>query len=232
VTPPPTVAPTVTITIKGKTYVVTDTGERGEYEHDKVVTAPGEAPCPDDGETFCGTQRRAAKISIAPNTTMEPFDDVGGLLPTLVPDPTMRAKNISRGAGSNRVPEENRNVHVKKAWIYAFKKEDDNDYHLIVGTDPQHSPRQFMNMEASGLPPAPGMVRNTLKAVRTTFEEIMHNYHYINQSYKRFDPPVPVEIQGSIFFDVSHIPPDVGPPGMKPPSAWEVHPVTKLTLRD
>src|SRR5262245_7429236 len=115
VAPPAPVAPPVTITIKGKTYVITDTGERGEFEHDKVVTAPGEAPCPDDGETFCGTQRRAAKISIAPNTTIEAFDDVGGLLPTLVPDLTMRDKHIPRGATSNRIPEENRNVQVKKA---------------------------------------------------------------------------------------------------------------------
>ena len=90
----PPLAPAATITIKGKTYQLLDTGERGDFEHDRVPPpAPGQAPCPNDGETFCGTARRAAKLSIAPHPTVENFANLGGLLDSLPTDQTM--KNLS-----------------------------------------------------------------------------------------------------------------------------------------
>ena len=223
-----------TVTIRNKVYQIVDTGERGDFEHDVVrPPSPGEAPCPDDGETFCGTARRKAKTSIAEANLEPPFDNLGALLNSLPADPAMRALNIPHGATSGRVAQENRNVKVK-AWIYAYKKEDDRDYHLILGTTPNQpaAQRRYMNVEISGLPIAPGAVRNTLKQVRTDFKEIMQEHFHTNQSYKRFQPPVPVEVTGSLFFDVSHTPPAVGPTGLKPRTAWEIHPVTKIDALD
>jgi hypothetical protein len=41
-----------------------------------------------------------------------------------------------------------------------------------------------------------------------------------------------VRIEGSLFFDVDHAAGAVGPANMKPKSAWEMHPITKITLAE
>ena len=46
--------------------------------------------------------------------------------------------------------------------------------------------------------------------------------------YDKYDPPIPVQIVGSLFFDVDHQPGEVGPVGMKPKTSWEIHPVSDI----
>ena len=50
-----------------------------------------------------------------------------------------------------RVDAENRNVRVT-GFIYAFKKEDDNDYHIILGDPLGTDPPVYLNVEVSGIP--------------------------------------------------------------------------------
>ena len=38
-------------------------------------------------------------------------------------------------------------------WIHFAEKEDDNDYHVIIGTSENLADAQMMNVEISGLPP-------------------------------------------------------------------------------
>ena len=60
--------------------------------------------------------------------------------------------DIPTTASSDRVDEEKRNVRVK-AFLYAASREDDNDYHLIIGRAP-NKPAKYMTAEISGLPPS------------------------------------------------------------------------------
>src|SRR5262249_44789791 len=145
----------VFISPKGRAYRITVSQERvPEFERRGEFSADV-APSPDD---FIGHDRKKAKTSIAV-APVEPFAGVGELLDDLLantPDDAMRNRTprISKAEDSDRVPEERRNVTLT-GWLYAVKKEaNDNDYHLIVGTDPNGVPIRYMNMEISGLPAA------------------------------------------------------------------------------
>jgi hypothetical protein len=60
-----------------------------------------------------------------------------------------------------------------------------------------------MTMEVSGLPPAEADSFDTLKAARDAYKEFFGS-DLPGTSYDFYDPPVPVEIGGSLFFDMSH----------------------------
>jgi hypothetical protein len=45
-----------------------------------------------------------------------------------------------------------------------------------------------------------------------------------------FDPPVHVRITGSLFWDGEHANQHVGPEGLQPDTAWEIHPIKDLTV--
>jgi hypothetical protein len=179
-------------------------------------------------DDFVGHHRKAAKTSIATGD-VKSFDTLLDLLHTLVPDKKMRALDppISKDPSSDRVEQEKRNVSVR-GFIYAVKFEEDHDYHVILGLDPDAAAEAYLNVEVSGLPQG-GPHRAKLKAARATFKEFFaeRNVHF-GGSYKKFDPPIPVRMEGSLFFDVDHKAGVVGPQGMRPKTAWEIHPVTKI----
>lgn len=52
---------------------------------------------------------------------------------------------------SPRAAEKQRNVTVT-AYLYATKKETDNDFHLLIGDNPNGGDGRFMTAEVSGLP--------------------------------------------------------------------------------
>jgi hypothetical protein len=87
------------------------------------------------GDSFRGTARRAAKLAIA-DAPLEAFGDLPSLIASLAPDRRMSSHRppISDGPTSDRVDEEKRNIHVR-AFLYAASREDDNDFHLIIGSD-------------------------------------------------------------------------------------------------
>jgi len=68
-----------------------------------------------------------------------------------------------------------------------------------------------------------------LKEARTAFKDFFREHgDQFGSSYKKFDPPIPVRVEGSLFFDLDHAAGVVGPQGMRPSTAWEIHPVTKI----
>jgi hypothetical protein len=102
-------------------------------------------------DTYRGTARKAAKLSIA-DAQVEDLEDIKDLIETLPAIEVMTSHEppITTDATSGRVDEENRNVRVR-AFLYAASREDDNDYHLIVGRAPDLEP-MYLTMELSGLP--------------------------------------------------------------------------------
>ena len=182
-----------------------------------LVTAP-----------FRGVDRKGAKTSIS-TADREEFNDVGALLDSLTPDDDMlnHSPAIDRQT-MTRADEEQRNVRVP-AWMYAIKFEADDDWHVIIGTDPNGGARRFFNAEISGLPAKTSDAYKTLAAVRQALADLLGDSLPSTDSYRKFKQPIAVMFEGSLFFDVDHAAGVVGPQGMRPETAWEIHPVTRLT---
>jgi hypothetical protein len=218
--------------VAGRQFRILRTLELDEYEAPlaaadiAALTAP-RAAVPDNN--FGGTARKVAKLSIV-DAPMEPFEDVSDLIDTFVDHATMKAKDIPTTADSDRVAEEERNVRVK-AFLYAASMETDNDFHLIIGRDPG-KPAKYMTAEVSGLPPQDAGSFNQLNTTRTTYLDFFAN-GLPGSTYDFYDPPIPIEIEGSLFWDASHATGGrPGPSKLRPnmPVVWEVHPITKITF--
>lgn len=188
---------------------------------------PRAAP-PDD--VFRGTARRAAKLSLAAAPT-ESFSDLAKLIPTLAPHGKMaRHPGLSTDATNDRVAEERRNVRLG-AFLYAASREDDNDFHLIVGRRPRQA-QLYMTVEISGLPPRTSPAFAALNRARRAYSRFF-GPHLPGASYDFYDPPIPVTIEGSLFFDLSHAKGSrPGPSRLRPhmPVLWEIHPVSKIAF--
>ena len=238
------IAVTPVKSLKAKTaatakYQIIQTNEIDAYELDKTKPEAGAlakaAAAIPTGDTFKGTARKAAKLSKA-QAKIEKFGDLKDLIDSLTSDAKMVALNISTDAKSGRVKEEQRNVQVK-AFLYAASREADNDFHLIIGRDPKNSKEMYMTVELSGLPPKSSSAFNDLKAARDSFknfykETLGANLPGTTYSFPR--PPIPVVVEGSLFFDSSHSHGSrPGPQSLKSrmPTIWEVHPITKITFK-
>lgn len=223
-----------------KTYRIIRTNEVDQYEkkpsksaveESMMLEAKRKAP----GDQFGGTSRRAAKLSIAA-AEIEEFDDVADLIATLPSHQEMKKKKIAKDAKSNRVEEEKRNVRVH-AFLYAASREDDNDYHLIVGRDPEaEGDPVYITMELSGLPAANAKSRRALQEARTAFKDFFAEFfggELPGTSYDFYDPPIPMDVEGSLFWDASHATGSrPGPQSLRDdiPTVWEVHPISWMEL--
>jgi hypothetical protein len=217
----------------GPTYRILRTLEVDEYEApvpaSEILDLGAPRPAPADN-FFRGNSRKAAKLSVA-EADIQSFDDLGALIETLVDHATMADHpDISTDRDNDRVEEEKRNVHVR-AFLYAASREDDNDFHLIIGRDP-NKPEKYFTVEISGLPPQNSPHFVTLDAARNAYFQFFGD-GLPGTTYDFYDPPIPVEIEGSLFFDASHAHGSrPGPTKLRPnmPVVWEIHPVTKIVL--
>lgn len=183
-------------------------------------------------DNFDGTKRKAAKLSIS-GAKVETFGDLKSLIATFPRDSTMikHKPAIKDNATSDRVAEEQRNVRVS-AFLYAASREDDNDFHLIIGSDPKKSTLVCMTMEISGLPPKSAASFSRIRKARDGFKSLVDN-KLPGSSYHFYRPPIPVTIGGSLFFDITHA--KGGHPGPQDlrshiPTIFEVHPVTEIAF--
>jgi hypothetical protein len=218
-------------------YRIVRTNQVDEYEmpvsREAILTRAAERAAP-PSDDFGGTARRVAKLSIADAETEE-HADVAALIASLPSIDAMKhhVPVITTTQDSRRVEEEKRNVRLR-AFIYAASREDDNDFHLIVGREPGQ-PRMFITMELSGLPPADSPHRQALEEVREAYKAFFQHdpEHLPGTSYDFYKPPIEVEIEGSLFFDMTHASGSrPGPKDLRPdmPTVWEVHPVTRITF--
>lgn len=230
----PPAAALATVTIKGKTYRITSRGEAGENDREELEVEPPSAalgvPIPDK-DVFKGKARRIAKTSIFAGEPQS-FDSISALRDSLPSDEDMMALGIGKGPTVPRVEQEQVNVTVP-AFIYAFRKEADNDYHVIIGDAPDADNPRYLNAEVSGIPTAGTKAnRDQLWAVRKAFEQAFQLDGNGPDRYFYPDSPVPVQVTGSLFFDVEHMRPNtVGPKDVAPGTAWEIHPISNLEFR-
>ncbi len=208
-------------------YRIIRTNETDAYDSEErdFTATPPRSP-----DTYAGNARKAAKLSVA-GAPVEAFSDLKSLVASFTPDKTMIVHQppITTSPTSDRVAEEKRNVRVR-AWLYAASKEADNDFHLIIGSDPTARPPTCMTMELSGLPPSRSRSYRKLKQARDAFKQFFGN-QLPGQTYDFYNPPIPVEIEGSLFFDMTHAQGQrPGPKSLRPfiPTIWEVHPITSI----
>jgi hypothetical protein len=214
---------------RGTAYRIIVTDQVDAYDEPMSAEAGLEAARA-AGDSFSGSARRAAKLSIA-DAPVENFADLRELIATL-PSTTVMVNHqprITTKSTSKRAAEERRNVRLR-VWLYAASREDDNDFHLILGRQPGATPSVYMTMELSGLPTRNSAAFDRLKAVRDAFKQFFGN-NMPGMTYQFYDPPIPVEIEGSLFFDMSHSSGSKpGPPSLRDrmPTIWEVHPVSRM----
>jgi len=179
---------------------------------------------------YRGVDRKGAKTSISPGSAKR-FADIEALAASLPSDAAMVGHQppIARDT-MTRVAEERRNVRVP-AWIYAIKYEADQDWHVILGTDPADRTPTFFNAEVSGLPARNTPAFKKLRKVRSDLATIFDFDLPGGSGYFAYAQPVPVVVEGSLFFDIDHPAGVVGPAGMRPATAWEIHPITKLSAQ-
>jgi len=222
---------------KKKKFSIIHTNEMDEYE--KGATSPAafakaKAALPAD-DIFDGKDRKAAKLSIS-SAKLEKFNDLKDLVKSLAAEDKMtnHKPKIGTDPKSARVKEEQRNVQVK-AFLYAASREADNDFHLIIGRDPKATQEMYMTMELSGLPTS-GSALAKLKAARSAFKKFFKDNggQPPGLTYDFYDPPIQVNVDGSLFFDMTHATGSrPGPKSLKSrmPVIWEVHPITTIALK-
>jgi hypothetical protein len=193
-----------------------------DFDTDEPVSASLLAGDPD---LFQGTDRRSAKLSLVSEPVKE-FGSVADLIAALPLDTVMMNRHppISRSPRSRRVTEERRRVAVR-AELRAAAKEGDNDFHLILCDEPSGDLVCF-NVEVSGLP-ASGSNRPALATARAMFSALLGGV-VPGSKYHKYNPAIPVRVKGSLFYDISHTPGEVGPQGLRPSTAWEIHPIATL----
>jgi len=200
----------------GKFYQVT-------IDSDTTAFTATRLDCTKDG--FFGIKRKAAKTSIASGSA-SPYTVMSNFLKTLKPDSIMNKHPlINSSATNNRVAEEKRNVKLTRVFMYAISREDDNDYHLILGD----AKGNYLTAECSGLPEQRSASYSRLEKPRNVLKSYFGSVCMAN--YRKFNPAVEVEVTGSLFFDTDHDAGTVGPLGMRPKTAWEIHPVTNIVFK-
>jgi hypothetical protein len=233
----------------GPTYHIMRTTETDAYEQtppavrlSKLLRTKGAPPSaalasavkakPPKSDNFTGKDRKAAKLSKAQANT-ENFKDLQDLIASLTPENKMikHKPKITTAPTSDRVKEEVHNVSVA-AFLYAASREADNDFHLIVGRDHKLAPEMYMTMEVSGLPPKGSAAFADLNSARSAFKKFF-GAKLPGTTYDFYDAPIPIQIEGSLFFDMTHATGSrPGPSSLKSrmPTIWEVHPLTSIKL--
>ena len=138
---------------------------------------------------------------------------------------------IATDANSGRVAAENRNV-LLRAFLYAASHEADNDFHLMIGRDSASPPHVYMTGEISGLPPQDSASFARLNAARSACKTFFAGL-VPTTSYDFYDPPIPIEVEGSLLFDMMHAHGQgPGPASLRKniPTIWEVHPISKIVF--
>jgi hypothetical protein len=91
----------------------------------------------------------------------------------------------------------------------------------------------YMTVEISGLPPQNSPSFAPLKAARDAYKAYFGAAHLPGSGYDFYNPPRPVTITGSLFFDLTHATGGhPGPQSLRPhmPVIWEIHPISSIVF--
>ncbi len=174
--------------------------------------------------------REAAKTSIASGEPV-PVPYLEALVQrfgegTWPSDAQMGTLGITRAPTEGRRPEEQHNVAVARAYVYATETEGDSDYHLILCAHPDGSGPLF-TAEVSGLPAPGSSDYAALRSARAQAEAALGFLPPVGR-YQILPHPLPISVAGSLFWDVDHTPGTVGPTDHRTQTRWEIHPVTAI----
>jgi hypothetical protein len=188
-------------------------------------TAVAEAPGDLALLPFAGHFRARAKTTMLGEPEM-PFASIAELRQTLKSDAAMRSGHPGVAAtGQNRFAEENRAVTVTTR-LLAVKLErgatGDNDFHCILG---EPGSGKLLDAEVSGLPA--GGDKQPFIDVRNQLLDLLGHPRFTN-AYVKPSPPIRVQVAGSLYFDGDHDAGSIGPHGMQPTTAWEIHPIHSI----
>lgn len=146
----------------------------------------------------------------------------------------MHSNDSVRHENSLRCAAEQRNVVLFDVYILGVKREDDGDFHLLVGSKPESDKKQkIITAEVSGLPDPSSPAYAALAAVRKIYETQFGNK--TTEGLVFFSdakhPAVHLQhISGSLFFDNHHYSSHSSIKNLKADSCWEIHPVTGLVF--
>ncbi len=173
---------------------------------------------------FAGLSRSKVKTCLASGSSSS-YNSLDQFVKTLPLDrdmhPVIRA--LSKPY-EQRAIQENKMVSLKNVYLYAYAREEDNDYHLILTNKDK---TLFFNAEISGLPHSRSASYLALQKVRTAFERFPGGLPCGN--YILPATPLPItRLRGALFFDTDHPAGQVGPAGARPSTAWEIHPITLI----
>lgn len=201
----------------GKLYKVKFIADPSE----KKVSGPEDLTCGED--TYSGTDRASAKTSFGTGVK-KTFATIAALVSSLPTDAVMKTKVTKK---SPRSADEQKNVRLDHGiFLFAMKSESDNDYHVIIGDNKDPKKATLLNVEISGVPKKGNA---SIQKVRDFFEK--NFVELCGTKYAAFTPAIPIVIEGSVFYDIDHAPGTVGPAGMRPKTAWEIHPIKSITLK-
>lgn len=178
-----------------------------------------------------GTVRSDVKTSYV-NVAADTFTSIKKLVEWLPTDEYMHESTEAKKNNSPRTKEENHNVYLEDLYVYGIKKEDDNDYHLILASSKKLDKEQkFFSAEISGLPDSTSEFYAKLAAVRKIFLAYFGNSANRELVFvaSEKNPPIHLDyVSGSLFFDNHHYGGHSSVQGYKVCSAWEIHPVTSI----
>ncbi len=181
-------------------------------------------------QSFAGVVRADAKTTPS-GAPCETYESVEELIETLPYDSEMYAQV---GDYSPSLPEEDRNVYIKRAFIFYIAAESDNDFHIIIGDTIDGERTHFMTAEIAGLPT--DTTTQAYDALRDARRMLFEQFpSFFEGKMRRIFRPVSrfpeIEIRGSLFFDNRHGVGERGTGNIKPESSWEIHPVTFLRVK-
>ncbi len=182
-------------------------------------------------DRFLGEIRADVKTSIV-NAIPDTFESIKKLRNWLPDDEYMHKFTDAKHNNTPRTKEENHNVYLYDLYIFGVKREEDNDYHVILGSSKSLEKDQlYFSAEISGLPDSSSAFFLSLAKTRDYF--ISHFGNDANKDYvfvaSLQNPPIHLDyICGSLFFDNHHYGGHSSVHGFKVCSAWEIHPVTAI----
>lgn len=180
---------------------------------------------------FTGTIRGDVKTSFV-NLAADTFESIKKLRNWLPDDEFMHKSTEAKYNNSPRTKEENHNVYLEDVWIFGVKREDDNDFHLIIGSSKSLEKEQpLLTAEISGLPDSASEYFAVLAEARNTLIDYFGDNSKKEMVFVASEkhPPIHLDfICGSLFFDNHHYGGHSKISNYKVFSAWEIHPVTKI----
>jgi hypothetical protein len=198
-----------------------------------MAAAVDNQPCNTD--VFEGSQRATVKTTKS-RAALESNLDAATLFKALAKTEKTDCANRNTFKDTKRKAVEERNVKLNTVYLYTFKRQADEDYHLIVGSTNNIATAYFFNVEISGEPPAGAYGRAEIVQARSDFERYFDIEDACARSYYKQDfrrDPIPIRITGSLFFDAHHCTSfrASGPQkwtDIELQTAWEIHPITDI----